>query len=84
MTGGALAQRGDTGAWEGEGEGGLGGGPGKGGLRALRSPMVVSVTVHGASHRFGLIYYLQILISYSQCIGEQYTATYRRRNWPYN
>ena len=24
--------------------GGLGGGPGKGGLRALRSPMVVSVT----------------------------------------
>ena len=33
-----------TGAWEGEGEGGLGGGPGKGGLRALRSPMVVSVT----------------------------------------
>ena len=44
MTGGALAQRGDTGAWEGEGEGGLGGGPGKGGLRALRSPMVVSVT----------------------------------------
>ena len=46
MTGGALAQRGDTGAWEGEGEGGLGGGPGKGGLRALRSPMVVSVTDH--------------------------------------
>ncbi len=32
------------GAWEGEGEGGLGGGPGKGGLRAWRSPMVVSVT----------------------------------------
>ncbi len=33
------------GAWEGEGEGGLGGGPGKGGLRAWRSPMVVSVTL---------------------------------------
>ena len=40
----ALNQRGDTGGLEGEGEGGLGGGPGKGGLRALRSPMVVSDT----------------------------------------
>ena len=45
MTGGALNQRGHGGAGRGRGRGGLGGGPGKGGLRALRSPMVVSVTV---------------------------------------
>jgi hypothetical protein len=28
----------------------------------------------GASHRFGLLQYLQIFIHYLQCIGEQYSA----------
>ena len=31
--------------------------------------------LHGANHRFGLIHYLQIFISYLQCIGKQYSAT---------
>jgi hypothetical protein len=35
--------------------------------------------LHGASHRFGLIHYLQIFISYLQCIGKQYSATGQSR-----
>ena len=33
----------------------------------------------GASHRFGLLQYLQIFIHYLQCIGEQYSATGQRQ-----
>jgi hypothetical protein len=32
----------------------------------------------GASHRFGLLHYLQIFIHYLQCIGEQYSANGQR------
>ena len=32
----------------------------------------------GASHRFGLLQYLQIFIHYLQCIGEQYSANGQR------
>ena len=35
--------------------------------------------LHGASHRFGLIHYLQIIISYLQCKGEQYTHVFLHR-----
>ena len=35
--------------------------------------------LYGASHRFGLLSYLQIFITYLQCIGEQYTATGQSR-----
>jgi hypothetical protein len=35
--------------------------------------------LYGASHRFGLLSYLQILITYLQCIGEQYSATGQSR-----
>jgi hypothetical protein len=33
----------------------------------------------GASHRFGLLQYLQIFIHYLQCIGEQYSANGQRQ-----
>jgi hypothetical protein len=33
----------------------------------------------GASHRFGLLHYLQIFINYLQCIGEQYSANGQRQ-----
>jgi hypothetical protein len=33
----------------------------------------------GASHRFGLLHYLQIFIHYLQCIGEQYSANGQRQ-----
>ena len=35
--------------------------------------------LYGASHRFGLLSYLQIFITYLQCIGEQYAATGQSR-----
>ena len=35
--------------------------------------------LNGASHRFGLLHYLQIFIQYLQCIGEQYSATGQRQ-----
>jgi hypothetical protein len=34
--------------------------------------------LHGASHRFGLLKYLQIFIHYLQCMGEQYSANGQR------
>ena len=33
----------------------------------------------GASHRFGLLHYLQIFIHYLQCIGEQYSTDGQRQ-----
>ena len=35
--------------------------------------------LHGASHRFGLLHYLQIFIHYLQCIGEQYSTDGQRQ-----
>ena len=35
--------------------------------------------LYGASHRFGLLYYLQSFTAYLQCIGEQYAATGQSR-----
>ncbi len=34
--------------------------------------------LHGASHRIGLLKYLQIFIHYLQCMGEQYSANGQR------
>ncbi len=36
--------------------------------------------LNGASHRFGLIRYMQIFASYLQCSGEQYSASATRQS----